>query len=284
LMIQARNNQEIRRLLRSGVEVSFISSFFRSGNTWTRCLLADILLQNKGVETTTSDSCHRGKMVPDIHDDLVVSRAAGPHEPLAVKSHETYDMVGHFASHHLGGRIKVLYLFRSPEDALVSYYHFRLLGDEAVGHPADIERFCRNEFPAWKAHVTTYLEAQAQGASIFFMSYERLLKDTEGAFTSMLKWLGVEHDEQRVRRAVANMKFEKLRLLEEERAKDANGKFFFRRGIQGAGAAELPSEVLDEIRQEGKPLVERLETAAEESQKQLASRGQVSSCGNACAY
>lgn len=274
LLIHARNNRELRRWLASRGSLIFIASFFRSGNTWTRCLLADILLQNRGVKTDTSHSDQTDKLVPDIYDDLVSRRILTSDEVLAVKTHEPFLDNLSFLEPSNPGQVRFLYLYRSPEDALVSYYHFRLLTSPVVARWSDIRSFARKEFPIWKKHVASYLEAADTGAPVFFMSYERLLAEPEFAFGSILRWIGVPHAPDQVRHAVENVKFANLRALEENKRKGPqNGEFFFRRGSSGDGAAELGSDIAAGMQEEAAALLARLDERAATSLKDLASHG-----------
>jgi hypothetical protein len=269
LMAEARNHEEIRGLLESGTNVTFVSSFFRSGNTWTRFLLADILLQNRGIETSTADASRTSEIVPDIYDDPVVRRDAGRREPALVKTHETFDTVRHCLMSKVRrageingkGAVRSLYLYRRPEDVLVSYYHYRLLRSPVVGGWVGLESFCRSEFPAWVRHVSSYLRAADEGVGVFFMSYERLLEEPATALSLILRWLDIAHTTANIDRAVANMRFEKLRALEESQHKNG-GEYFFRNGRAGSGVSELSSESADWIRTAAAALLERAEQRA----------------------
>jgi hypothetical protein len=278
LIAEARNHQEIRGLLDSGTDVTFISSFFRSGNTWMRFLLADILLQNRGIETSTADASRISEMVPDVYLDLVARRDALPREPALVKTHETFDTVRRCL---LGGKarrageigvkgeVRSLYLYRKPEDVLVSYYHYRVLRSPVVGRWVGLESFCRSEFPAWSRHVSSYLRAADEGAGVFFMSYERLLEEPATALRLILRWLDIAHTPAKIDRAVANMRFEKLRALEESQRKNA-GEFFFRNGRAGSGVSELSVESAGWISGAGAAILARAEQHATLSQSDAA--------------
>ena len=269
LWTQARNEREIRRLLDAGKDVAFMVSFYRSGNTWMRCLLADILLQNSGAETSTLDSDRTGEMVPDIYNNVMAGCRARAGEPLLVKTHETFEGVRRCWTAGTrcpgegsgAGKVKHFYLYRNPEDVLVSYYHFRRFESPAMGRWTGLESFCRAEFPRWIEHVCSYLRACDRGVEVFFMSYESLLQDTAAALGSMLRWLEIDHTDANIRRAVSNMQFGKLRALEETRRKDAE-EYFFRKGLQGSGAWELSSESVRRIRDAAAAVVARAEERA----------------------
>ena len=138
LAIQAHNTVEIMRLLREGQPLHFVSSFPRSGNTWIRYLLADVFLQNHGVPTSTELPVHPDKIVPDFYCHWIARRAAAGLPPIVmVKTHDTFRQLqerfgrvrlrpgsGASAAAAPFCACKHVYLYRSPEDALVSLFHY----------------------------------------------------------------------------------------------------------------------------------------------------------------
>ena len=267
LVTQTRNHQEIRNLLDAGTDVIFIGSYFRSGNTWMRCLLSDILLQNRGVETCTSDSCHTAEMAPDVYCELVSADNLVDGEPMLVKTHEPFGVIRRLSKDRhsrktgeigVRGRIKVLYLYRDPVDVLVSFFHFRLLKSPVVGRFTDLEAFCRSEFPGWVRHVSSYVRASDEGAEVFFMSYEQMMREPAPALASILHWMDVPHTPSKTERAIANMQFGKLRALEENQRAHAR-EYFFRKGRVGSGATELCPESVQRIRDGASVLLARVE-------------------------
>jgi hypothetical protein len=252
--------------------VVFISSFFRSGNTWTRFLLTDILLQIHGVETQTQLAVHPDDLIPELHFNSIARRlsrcprwAAQPPETF-VKTHFLFAQLAEVLSAsrpapkrrsgepELSQDYRVLYLYRSPEDALVSFYH--LCGREAYLRSRaseGIDAFCQREVSGWIENVSSYLRAADQGFPIFFVSYECLLEKPAIVLANLLHWLQMGCDPQMIERAVSNMQFCKLQDLEIQANKARNlsqeQNLFFRRGRQGSGDAELKESTLQEIRQ-----------------------------------
>jgi hypothetical protein len=73
-MIQAGNTALINQRLNRGTKVVFISSFPRSGNTWMRGLLRDILFQEHGVATTTDLPVALDDLIPEIPGSSIIAR------------------------------------------------------------------------------------------------------------------------------------------------------------------------------------------------------------------
>src|SRR5438132_14035201 len=85
----------------------FIVSYPRSGNTWIRFLLANLLAPHETITFRNIED-----YVPDIHKSA--SALAGWQGHRYLKSHHPYyDSYPRF-----------IYIYRDGRDALVSYYHY----------------------------------------------------------------------------------------------------------------------------------------------------------------
>lgn len=259
MFVQAHNGREITRLLGERQPVTFVSSFARSGNTWVRYLLSDVFLQNHGVETATELAVHPDEIIPDFYCEMIGRRnTAVPTPGLLVKTHDLFghlrQQFGDAVGQAPGGNCRHLYIFRTPEDALVSFYHLQKREKYVkTGAGLDIDGFCLKNYTQWIAHVSSYLEARERSTAIFFASYDQLLENPDAVLIEMLSWLGVRHTQGTVARAVQNMKFGNLRALE---ARDSADKPpVFRKGRVGSGSQELKPETVAEIRRHTEPLV-----------------------------
>jgi hypothetical protein len=252
MFVQAHNGREIARLLSQGQQVTFVSSFARSGNTWVRYLLSDVFLQNHGVETATELAVHPDEIIPDFYCEMVARRnTAVPTPGLLVKTHDLFGHLqrqfGNPVAQAPGGNCRHLYIYRTPEDALVSFYHLQLREKYVKSRAGlDIDAFCLETVKEWVAHISSYLAASESCAAVFFTSYDQLLQDPEAVLVEMLHWLGVRHTSSVVIRAVQNMQFGNLQALE---ARDlADKPPVFRRGCNGSGSRELKAATVSEIR------------------------------------
>ena len=259
MFVQAHNGREITRLLSRGHQVTFVSSFARSGNTWVRYLLSDVFLQNHGVETATELAVHPDEIIPDFYCEMVARRnTAVPTPGLLVKSHDLFGRLqqqfGNPVAQKPGGNCRHLYIYRTPEDALVSFYHLQLREKYVKSRAGlDIDGFCLENVKEWIAHVSSYIAACDGGATVFFASYDQLLQNPEAVLIEILGWLGVRHTSGAVIRAVQNMHFGNLQALE---ARDSTDKPpVFRRGCNGSGSEELKAATISEIRRRTDPLL-----------------------------
>src|ERR1700685_1517671 len=87
---------------------TFLVSFPRSGNTWIRFLIANLL--NPGIEVSFTNI---ERLIPDTasKSSRTMKREA---RPRIIKSHEYFDV----------RYPKVIYIVRDPRDVALSYYDF----------------------------------------------------------------------------------------------------------------------------------------------------------------
>jgi hypothetical protein len=262
LFIQAHNQRELSRLIHSGARLNFISSFARSGNTWTRNLLADALLQAQGIETNTDLPVPFQEVVPDYYCDLISRHSQAITMPgILVKTHDSFEQLQARILKQPGSEraeskrpaetfrnCKFVYLFRSPEDVLVSYFHLQRKVNYIERSQFGIDEFCRSQLPHWVENVDSYLRAADEGVAVYFVSYEGMLHDPAGALSGVLRWLEISHDAKIVERAVAHMNFANLRARE-ERDRPGAIEFALRRGGSGAALEELQPQTRCEIRE-----------------------------------
>jgi hypothetical protein len=250
MFVQAHNSSEITRHLQNGVTVNFVSSFPRSGNTWARHLLADVFLQGRGIETTTELPVHPDRIIPDFYCNWMDRQdVAIPASGVYVKTHDLFAQTARRFSLPLLRNSRQVYLYRAPEDALVSLFHFYAKYKQLRNRTsAGIDAFCLAQLPAWEAHLADYLRAADEGTAVFFLPYELLLQYPTEILSNLLRWLGNRHDGATVGRAVSNMQFNKLQAVE-ARSQFNEEVFFFRRGCKGSGAAELQAPTMTQIQE-----------------------------------
>jgi hypothetical protein len=265
------NSAEITRLLHRGRPLVFVASFPRSGNTWVRYLLADVFLQIRGVETTTELPVHPDRIVPDFYCNWIARReTALPSPAVFVKIHDSFGRL----QERFGGvlprggvagsgasasfrRCKHVYIYRSPEDALVSLYHFFAAQRQFKAQTTDgIDAFCLTWLAQWEENLGGYLRAAEEGFPVLFVPYELVLQYPAEIVGRLLHWLGVEHEGKMVERAVSNMQFSKLQALEAS-TRTNEEVFFFRRGCQGSGRSELQETTMNIIQERTAHLMEQ---------------------------
>gem|GEM_PF-106570 len=231
------------RLLHSDIP---IASYPRSGNTWMRLLLTDIILQYHGFQTDTKMPIHQDNVIPELPTaDKLDPRINLPFR--LIKSHDQYDPITK----------KAVYIFRLPQDSLCSDYHFHRRYPQLQAQlEQDINVFCLKRVNEWLEHIASYVQAKLSGAcDVLFVSYERLHGDTVGVLMKTAAFLGLTVSEKMCRKAVENHLFKKHRAT--ETLGSEYREFFFRKGKVGSGKDELRRDVFLIIEHKAKPYYEK---------------------------
>lgn len=224
----------------------FIVSYPKSGNTWTRFLIANFVYENQFIGFHNID-----EKLPDIYRNMD-SDLLSLQNPRILKSHEYFDP-------RYG---KVVYIVRDPRDVLISYYHhhikFRKLPD---GHQLEefSSRFLTGKidrFGSWGENVGSWMGARNASNDFLLLRYEDMLLDTHQALRRIASFLTLEASDERIQRAVSMSTAENMRRIEqqqsgqwEEARKSRLDKSFVRVAKSGNWQEDLPGNVVHTIRQ-----------------------------------
>ncbi len=195
----------------------FIVSYPRSGNTWVRFLLANLLAPNATITFRNIDN-----YVPSIY-----KRAASLDVfpgPRYIKSHNPcYEVYP-----------KTIYVYRDGRDALVSYYYYATGKKVFAG---TFEQFVFSpfveQFTSWREHVTGALDFAAKHPDrILMLRYEEMLNNPLTTLTGILAFLDLTRDFKALATAAEKSSFQELQKIEQESGGEMLGKkyTFFRSG------------------------------------------------------
>jgi hypothetical protein len=183
---------------------TFIVSYPRSGNTWTRFLVANLLYPSTPVNFTNIE-----RLIPDI--DLNGKRFLNRlPRPRVLKSHEYFDP----------RYPKTVNIVRDPRDVVLSYYHFHLkLGKVPDGFPIRqyVERFLTRDFDiygSWGEHVASWLATRYPSQGLLLLRYEEMIEQPARQLARLAAFLGIEADSERLSRAVERSSAENMRRME----------------------------------------------------------------------
>jgi|ERR1700722_766225 hypothetical protein len=200
----------------------FVASYPRSGNTWLRFMLYEILVG----QSSTFTNVHQ--LVPDIGKQgraLPVLSNQGR----LIKTHEPYLPMYH----------KAIYLVRDARDVALSEFAFqKALGLAKDDFEAYLPRFLRgqvNPFGSWTAHVDSWMNAKEKGhAEVMLVRFDEMRSEPEESLANMMKFLNVPVERETIRRAVLNNSVEKMRDKEKINPQKASAKGrFIRSGAVG---------------------------------------------------
>ena len=219
----------------------FIVSYPKSGNTWTRFLLGNLIYEDEPVTFRNVET-----RIPSIYifSDRQLLRL-----PRVFKSHDCFDPRYR----------KVIYIVRDPRDVTVSAYHYsikvKLLPDTCP-----IEEFvplfmsgtfgsgllADPRWGSWYDNVASWL-AMRHNRKFLLLRYEDMLEDASRELKKVADFLGINASPERIARAVALSSADRMREMEKTQSKDwqltketRQDKPFVRKARAGGWKSEMP--------------------------------------------
>jgi hypothetical protein len=229
----------------------FLVSYPRSGNTWTRFLLGNLIDQNQPVTFSNIES-----RIPEIYfnPDRWLRRLP---RPRMLKSHES------FQPHYP----RVIYIVRDPRDVAVSFYHHNV---KARNIPDDypmvqfVPRFIAGEFDpkfgSWRDNVLSWTVLRKDDPGFLLLRYEDMKRDTAGVLADVVAFLHrssfrkIDSNPEALRRTVELSSAENMRALEKQEASSwvltkgtRSDKPFVRSATSGGWKTQLAPESVEAI-------------------------------------
>ena len=185
---------------------TFIVSYPRSGNTWTRFLVANLIHPEEPVTFANIE-----RLIPDCEamSSRFVKRVP---RPRIVKSHEYFD-------HRYK---KVVYIVRDPRDVALSYYDFsrkyrhiedsyplaRFVSDFVAGRLSSLD------WGTWGENVSSWFYTRNGRPDFLLLRYEDMLSNTPGELTKIARFLNIEPTTDRLATAIERSSADRMRTLE----------------------------------------------------------------------
>jgi len=150
---------------------TFVVSYPRSGNTWTRFLIANLVFPSESVTFTNIE-----RLIPDTSSQSSRALKRTP-RPRIIKSHTYFDP----------RYPRVLYIVRDPRDLVLSYYNFqrkyRQLADDypLADYVGDFVngRLISSGWGSWGENVASWIYTRQHHGSFLLLRYEDMKSDTE---------------------------------------------------------------------------------------------------------
>jgi hypothetical protein len=186
----------------------FIVSYPRSGNTWMRFLVGELVFQRE------MDFHNVQELVPDIYvSGCTHSYLESLKRPRYIKSHEPYD----------ARYPKVIYLVRDPRDVAISHYYWMLKNKRQKKTLDDfLTAFVNGEttqkclYRGWGNHVNSWYEnANDVTNGLLYIRYEDLLADTAREVLRLASFLGLDVSEEHAARITSSNEFPRMQKKED---------------------------------------------------------------------
>jgi hypothetical protein len=252
--------------------IVWLASYPKSGNTWVRAFLANLLADRDAPLPLSEISRYVFSEHSTRHYERVSGRpierlsaaevaalrpavqrslSPAPKQNVFVKTHAAVTTFRGLPTIAADVTRSAVYIVRNPLDVAVSYaHHFAVSTDlaiEAMGASSTVlapsKDFVAQALGSWSDHVTSWVDRPKMGTQgVLTMRYEDMMADPHASFLGMVRRLRIPVDEARVRKAVEFSSFKVLEALEAETGfieRPAKADKFFRKGLAGGWRSEL---------------------------------------------
>jgi hypothetical protein len=230
----------------------FVVSYPKSGNTWMRFLIGNLLFQDEPITFFNIEN-----KIPDIYKNtnrklLQIS------PPRILKSHEYFDP----------RYKKVIYIVRDPRDVAVSYY-YHCIKFRIIKQTDKMDRFLNqfiegkiDNFGSWEENVGSWIGARKGDPNFLLLRYEDIMNAAEDALKKIAVHLEIDATYESIVRAVGLSSFDRMKKLEKKQSdewmqtkKSNKNLMFVRKGQCGGWKKELSKEESEKIEKAWKHLM-----------------------------
>ncbi len=237
----------------------FLVSYPKSGNTWTRFLLGNLMFPNTPL---TFSNVHILVPCPLSTSRKDFDRTP---RPRIIKSHDCFDPA----------YPRVIYIVRDPRDVVISQYHYnRKIKDLEDDLPIEVfvERFlagetCQAPNGSWGENVLTWLVTREGDPGFLMLRYEDLVTNTERELRKIMRFLALNATAAQITEAVERNSAARMRELEKGQGDDIDrmvgrksrkDMMFVRAAVSGSWQKELPASMVEKIEAAWGPLMQYL--------------------------
>jgi hypothetical protein len=238
LITKLRNNLSLpiaHALIGRRPDDQFLVSYPRSGSTWLRTILVNIL-----VQYANSDPEIFNKIIPGVSITRVPQLRRNP-SPRIVHSHTYYR----------SDIRRVVYSVRDGRDVLISFYHY-LTTRKGRGQqfPQWFDDYCAGCYGhRWDENVVSWMGKGRQllGDQMLVLRFEEMKSDPVSCITRVCSHLSLPSTPDIIERAIESASLEKARVIEKKRLGDTGSEnaSFYRGGHAGQWSDYLTDSKLD---------------------------------------
>ncbi len=261
--------------------IVWLASYPKSGNTWFRIFLRNLLHQPEdddeiggtsgisssrdmfdqysGLDSSNLTVDEIDGLRPKVYEEVVLQNVA---LPLFLKSHDAFTYLPN-GEPLLSRRASAgaIYFLRNPLDVAVSYtYHSghedfaKMVRDMATPDRAiskskiGLDVQLRQQLLNWSGHVRSWLDQTE--VPVHLLRYEDMLARPLETFRGAIRFAGLEHDDIQIAAALEQSRFDRLQEKERERGfreRLTGAKVFFREGRSGSWRDKLTDELVARV-------------------------------------
>lgn len=266
--------------------IIWLASYPKSGNTWMRVFLHNLLrnpTEPAGINSlnqfclgednaafynkldprplSTLTSAEIMALRPKVHELLT---QASP-DSVFVKTHNLLGEAEGRPLVNMENTAGTIYLVRNPLDVAISYaHHFGVGIDQAIeqlnyagaGTPTT-DVGARQYYGTWSMHVASWTQVSFPARHV--VRYEDMIESPVETFAGVARFLGLEPPPDRLQRAVSHSSFEQLQSQEDEKGfvERSQHSRFFRSGRVGQWRDALSEDQIKQVVADHREQMER---------------------------
>jgi hypothetical protein len=271
--------------------IIWVASFPKSGNTWIRVLLHNLLREMK---TPTCDALDINRLnestaweipvapyarllgrpldqaspreIAEIRPRVQARLAASRSQPFLVKTHLCVGKDWETPTINLDATLAAIYIVRNPLDVAISYAHHSGISIDAMianmanpglrtpGDSANVYEV----LGSWSEHVGSWIGLNKRPVHI--LRYEDLLANPLRPLAMLARFLGLEPNDEQLKTAIAKSSFAEMSRQEAEhgfKERPPSSKVFFREGRAGQWRDVLTQSQIAEVVRAHEPMMQR---------------------------
>jgi len=271
--------------------IIWVASFPKSGNTWVRALLHNLLRERSTPACDAADINRLNEAtaweipvgpyarllgrpvdqvspreIAEARPRVQAKLAASRQHPFLVKTHLCVGKDWEAPTINLDATLAAIYIVRNPLDVAISYAHHSGISIDAMiasmanpglrtpGNSTNVYEV----LGSWSEHVGSWIGLNTRPVHI--LRYEDLLAHTPRSLAALARFLGLEPDEEQLKAAIAKSSFAEMSRQEAEygfKERPETSKVFFREGRAGQWRDVLTPDQIAEIIRAHEPMMQR---------------------------
>lgn len=211
-------SHRLGRELRILPDDTFLVSYPKSGNTWARLLISNLLSPDKPADLWTIN-----RLVPEI-EGVTKRQLVRMPRPRIIKSHFAFDP----------RYPRVIYIVRDPRDVVISEYHYqRKTRQIHDGYSMEeyVTRFIEGktcpEDGSWGQHVASWILTRGGASDFLLICYETLLSDMLPQLGRIAEFLHISATPEQLKEVAELSSVDRMRQLE---SSQSNASSLMKRG------------------------------------------------------
>ncbi len=219
---------------------AYIAAFPRSGSTWLRTILVNIL---EPEAQGNPDVFNARIPAVSIRNASIINRLSSPR---LIMTHSCWRP----------SMNKVVYLVRDGRDAFISSYHYHVTREGQDMTLEDYYQLYRREIygRTWQRHTESFLlkGQQVLGGNLLSLRFDDLKLDTLHSIRGVCAFLNIDADDASIEHAISYASLENAKKIERQRQGDLADKnaSFYRSGSNAQWQQAEYADVMREFERE----------------------------------